>query len=84
MLKQILERIQTGGSWTVEALAGELNTTPEMVVALLEDLTHRGYLNPGSSVPGGGCASCGGGCGSCSTSASCVKGTADRVWTLNL
>ncbi len=82
MLKQILERIRPGGSWTVETLAGELDTTPEMVITLLEDLAHRSYLESGVLMSGGGCASCGGGCGSCSTSASCIKGTADRVWTL--
>jgi FeoC-like transcriptional regulator len=84
MLKQILERIRTGGSWTVKALADELDTTPEMIVTLLEDLAQRGYLKSGALQSGGGCAACGGGCGSCSTSASCVRGTADRVWTLNL
>jgi hypothetical protein len=82
MLKQILERIRSGGSWTVEALAGELDTTSEMVITLLEDLARRGYLRPGVLLPGSGCASCAGGCSSCSTSAWCIKDSTDRMWTL--
>jgi DNA-binding MarR family transcriptional regulator len=76
MLKQILQRIADGGTWTVETLARELNATPELVTAMVEQLVRQGYLKPAGSA-------CDRRCASCSIAQACVKGMGDRVWTLN-
>ena len=76
MLKQILDRVADGRSWTVETLAGELGTTPEMVTAMIDQLVRQGYLKPVSGA-------CGGGCASCSLAQGCIKGTGSRLWTLS-
>jgi DeoR/GlpR family transcriptional regulator of sugar metabolism len=75
MLKQIVQHIADGGTWTIETLAHELDTTPELVTSMLEQLVRQGYLKPA----GGACA---GGCASCSMAQGCVKGMGNRMWTL--
>ena len=95
MLRRILERLRSGGTWTVDALAHELDVPPALVEAAIEDLAQRGYLAPvaGPSqghCPAAGCtsgASPGGGCTACSAAGSCVLGGTRggenrRVWTL--
>ena len=76
MLKQILDCLADGRSWTVETLAGELGTTPEMVTAMLDQLVRQGYLKP----VGGACS---GECASCSMAQGCIKGMGSRLWTLS-
>ena len=76
MLRQIMDRIAQGGSWSVEDLARELGTTPQLVTAMLEDLVRRGYLKAVG-------AACGGGCASCSMAGGCIKGAFEQVWTVN-
>ncbi len=76
MLKLLLERIAGGGTWTVEALAEELNATPALVETMLDDLTRRGYLKP---VQNG----CSGACASCGMAAGCIQHAGQRLWTLN-
>lgn len=76
MLREIISRVADGTPWTVEALARELDTTPELVTVMLEDLVRRGYLR---EVRG----ACGEGCGSCSMAQGCIKGMADRAWTVS-
>jgi hypothetical protein len=75
VLREILERVSEGGSWTTEGLARELDSTPEHVVAMLEELVRRGYLKPVGD-------SCAGACASCSIGETCSVGS-PRVWTLN-
>ena len=75
MLRQIMDRIAQGGSWSVEDLARELGTTPRLVTAMLEDLARRGYLKPVG-------AACSGACASCTMSVGCIKGTFEQVWTV--
>jgi hypothetical protein len=75
MLQHILKRLRQGGTWTVEGLAQELDTTPEMVVAALEELTRMGYLNPVDDT-------CDRACSSCPMAGSCIKGSASHVWSL--
>lgn len=76
MLRQIMDRIAQGGSWSVEDLARELHTTPQLVTAMLEDLARRGYLKPVG-------AACGDACASCTVAGGCIKGAFERVWTVN-
>ena len=45
MLQKLLTEIQSGGSFEVRNMATHLNTTPEMVVAMLQHLQRSGHLN---------------------------------------
>jgi len=81
MLKQLLKHIAEGGTWTTESLAQALNTTPELVTAMLEDLTRQGYLKAVGDA-------CNRACASCSLAGHCVASnagcdTSKRAWTLN-
>jgi hypothetical protein len=75
MLDRLLELLRTGGTHRVVDLAHELDTTPALVEAMLEDLGRIGYLK---RVGG----ACGGGCGGCSLAGFCTTGTGGQVWTL--
>jgi len=75
MLKQIMQRVSDGGTWTIEALAHDLGTTPELVTAMLEQLTRQGYLKPAGKT-------CDRGCASCSIAQGCIKDMGNRIWTL--
>ena len=81
MLRQILDRLRAGGTWTVEELARDLGTSVPLVETALEDLARRGYLVPAA----GSCSS--GGCAACGAAGSCIRGAAkhdghDLVWAL--
>jgi DNA-binding IscR family transcriptional regulator len=75
MLNRLLELLRAGGTHRVADLARELETTPALVEAMLEDLDRMGYLK---RVGG----ECGGGCAGCSLAGLCTTGEGKRVWTL--
>ena len=75
MLNQLLELLRAGGTRRVTDLAHELDTTPMLVEAMLEDLGRMGYLR---RVGG----TCGEGCGGCSLAGLCSVGSGGQVWTL--
>jgi hypothetical protein len=75
MLRQILERVSQGGTWSVAVLADELDTTPQLVEAALDELARRGYLKPVG-------AACSSACASCPLGGSCAKRPGERVWSL--
>ncbi len=75
MLNRLLELLRAGGTHLVADLARELETTPALVEAMLEDLDRMGYLK---RVVG----ECGGGCAGCSLAGLCTTGASKRVWTL--
>jgi hypothetical protein len=70
-----MERISEGGTWSVAALAQELDTTPQLVEAALDELARRGYLKPVG-------AACSGSCASCPLGGGCVKSPGERVWSM--
>jgi DNA-binding IscR family transcriptional regulator len=83
MLNRLLALLQAGGTHRVADLAHRLETTPELIEVMLEDLARMGYLKPVGEE-------CGGGCGGCSLAGLCAAGTpstslragSGRVWTL--
>jgi hypothetical protein len=75
MLNRLLELLQAGGTHRVANLARELETTPELVEVMLEDLVRMGYLK----LVGG---ECDGGCAGCSLAGLCATGKDGRVWAL--
>jgi predicted ArsR family transcriptional regulator len=75
MLNRLLELLRSGGTHRVADLARELQTTPELVEMMLEDLCRMGYLKRA----GGECA---GSCGGCPMAGLCATGGNGQVWTL--
>ncbi|HIE38166.1 MAG TPA: hypothetical protein EYH30_01740 [Anaerolineales bacterium] len=83
MLSRLLELLGTGGTHRVPDLARELETTPELVEMMLEDLTRMGHLK----LVGGECVER---CAACPLAGMCAVGPPSslsrtgggRVWTL--
>jgi DeoR/GlpR family transcriptional regulator of sugar metabolism len=75
MLNRLLELLGGGGTHRVRDLARELDTTPELVEAMLENLGRMGYLKR----VGGECVEK---CTSCPVAGLCAAGDGGRVWTL--
>jgi hypothetical protein len=75
MLNKLLERLRSGGTHRVADLARALETTPELVEVMLEDLVRMGYLK---QVGG----ACGQSCAGCSLAGLCAAGEGGRVWAL--
>lgn len=58
MLEQLMAEIRVGGTLEAGALAARLNTSPQMVEALLEHLRRSGLLRAYETC-GDGCSGCG-------------------------
>ena len=80
MLERLLGLLRSGdasrGTRSVADLARKLDTTPELVEMMLEDLSRMGYLRE----VGGECA---GKCASCSEADLCVAGSRSKLWALH-
>lgn len=76
MLDQLLEILKAGGTHRVSDLARALDTTPELVEMMLEDLSRAGYVKP--------VATCTEDCASCPLANSCIPAQPGTAWTLNL
>jgi predicted ArsR family transcriptional regulator len=74
-MTRLLTILQAGGTRRVDELAHSLETTPQMVEAMLEELSRLGYLR---RVSGG----CSGRCGACPLAGMCQVASGGRVWTL--
>lgn len=74
MLTELLARLRAGGVRRVADLARELDTTPELVELMLEELTRLGYLRTLEQQ-------CGAACEGCGMSGLCAAG-GGRVWML--
>ena len=75
MLQRLLELLRAGGTRRVADLARELDTTPRLVEAMLEELCRMGYLR---RVRGG----CGEACSACTVAGLCAAGSGGQVWAL--
>lgn len=81
MLNRLLHLLEEGGTRRVSDLAKELETTPELVEVMLEDLTRMGYVKPVTSE-------CSDKCATCPMSDACAAGDPSasgggRVWVLS-
>lgn len=74
MLERLLELLRTGSAYRIADLARELETTPALIEAMLEDLERMGYLR---SVAWG----CPRECAACVWAESCKATNGGRVWT---
>ena len=75
MLNRLLEMLREGSVRRVADLARELETTPELIEMMLEDLCRKGYLGRAEGA-------CGEGCGSCSMTGMCAAGSGGKLWSL--
>mgnify|MGYP001179158758 FL=1 len=65
MLQELLTILKSGGSLEIGALAAKLNTSPQMVTAMLDHLQRMGLLTAAQDCSGCQLASsCSHGCGS--------------------
>jgi predicted ArsR family transcriptional regulator len=75
VIDRLLAILRQGGTRTLADLARELETTPSMVEAMLEDLSRRGYLRAQESA-------CPGQCKGCPMATTCTVGGTGRIWIL--
>lgn len=75
MLNRLLELLRAGGTRRVADLARELDTTPELVEMMLEDLCRMGYLKRVS-------AECPASCQACPLAGVCAAGSPGQLWAL--
>jgi hypothetical protein len=75
MLDRLLELLQSGGTHRVGDLARALDTTPELVEVMLDDLSRMGYLRQ----VGGQCTEM---CETCPMAGLCAAGSSGQLWTL--
>ncbi len=73
MLEKLLTEIRSGGTFETGVLAAKLDTTPELVEAMLEHLQRAGYIRPYRT--------CGDACGGCSLREECLKLQSDLTKT---
>ena len=72
MFAQLLEEIRSGGTLEVNALAAKLNTTPELITAMLDHMQRLGLIEA--------YASCADGCQGCTLSDACTRKEAVHLW----
>ena len=74
MLEKILDEIKSGGTFDTGVLAQRLNTTPELVKVMLEQLQRIGYIHPYEA--------CTSSCDKCGLKAACSAAAASNKITL--
>jgi DNA-binding Lrp family transcriptional regulator len=81
MLHRLLSLLQEGGTRRITDLARQLDTTPELVEAMLEDLARMGYVKRVASQ-------CSETCSACPMSQTCAAGASGQaedggqIWVL--
>jgi len=70
MLDKLIEKLQAGGTYSLNDLARELQTTPALVEMMLENLSRMGYIERGDNHCATGC----GGCSQDGCHSSLIKG----------
>ena len=73
MLDKLMAVMQRGGTITIDQVARELNTTPEVAAGMLEHLARTGWLRDLTS-------DCGRACGGCALAGECGPRKRGRVW----
>ncbi len=73
MLDKLLGALKRGGTVTVDQVARELDTTPEVVGGMIDHLTRTGQLQPMSVI-------CESSCSECMLVNACRKTPPSPVW----
>ena len=75
MLERLLALVRAGGTYHIGDLATTLDTSPELVAAMIENLQRLGYLKTVDNT-------CKDGCNGCPLVSSCSKPANGKLWTL--
>ncbi len=75
MLDKLMAQLKRGGTVTVDEMARELDTTPEVVTGMIDHMTRTGQLRPMKM-------SCDLACNQCLLARDCHKPPRSRVWHL--
>jgi predicted ArsR family transcriptional regulator len=73
MFDKLMARLKRGGTVTIDQLARELDTSPEVVSGMIDHLTRQGGLRAMS-------ASCDSTCGACTFARDCGRVEQARTW----
>jgi hypothetical protein len=76
MFDKLMSVLQRGGTVTINDVARDLDTTPEVVAGMIEHMTRTGQLRPMA-------VSCDLGCNQCLVVRDCQKPQRSRVWHTN-
>ncbi len=74
MLDKLMAALRRGGTVTIEQLACELDTSPEVVSGMIDHMTRQGWLRSMS-------ASCDSACSACLFARDCVRVEKARMWS---
>ena len=73
MLDKIMALLKRNSTVTIDQMARELDTSPEMVSGMIDHMTRQGWLRSMS-------ASCDTGCGECLFARDCTQADNKQVW----
>jgi DNA-binding Lrp family transcriptional regulator len=73
MFDKLLALLRRGGTVTIDQMARELDTSPEVVSGMIDHLTRQGWLRSMS-------ASCDSACDACLFARDCVRVEQARTW----
>jgi predicted ArsR family transcriptional regulator len=73
MLDKLMALVRRGGTVTIDQMARELDTSPEVVSGMIDHMTRQGWLNAVS-------ASCDSACSACLFARDCVRVDKGRTW----
>ena len=73
MFNKLMALLKRGGSITIDQIARELDTSPEVVSGMIDHMTRQGWLRSMS-------ASCDSACSACLFTRDCVRGEKARTW----
>lgn len=75
MMERLVDLLREGGARRVDELAREMETTPQLVELMLNDLARMGILRQADKA-------CSRGCAGCSLAGKCTSGSGVRSWAL--
>ena len=81
MLNRLLDLLREGGARRIQDLARELDTTPGLVEAMLEDLARMGYVKRVSTRCSDSCTECPMS-SMCAAGGSSLDGSSGQIWVL--
>jgi hypothetical protein len=73
MFDRLMTRLKQGGTVTVDQMAREMDTSPEVVSGMIEHMARQGWLRSMS-------ASCDSACSACLFARDCVRVEKARAW----
>ena len=73
MFDRLLTMLKRGGTITIDQMACELDTSPEVVSGMIDHMARQGWLRAMS-------ASCDSACSACTFSRDCVRVEKTRTW----